>query len=169
MEQIIAGIFVGGDKDYERVASREDFSVVRCCKFGPGGHKQILGYATQAAPDGPNKYWVEKDRLFALNMLDLAEPLKIPFEMVKKALDFAKTERDKGQKILFACNAGKSRGPSVAMMFLRSIGELPHPFMQSEKVFRTLYPKYDPGLGVRQFTRDRWRDLDNIESTNATG
>lgn len=163
MEQVIPGIFVGGDKDYERIAPREDFSAVRCCKYGPGGHKDTLKYTTRAAPDGPNKYWVEKGRLMALNLLDLDDPHYVNLDMIKHALAFAQAERAKGQKVLFACNEGHSRGPSCALMFLRAIGEMPHPFIQSEKVFKTLYSKYEPAQGIRQFARDHWSELNDSE------
>lgn len=168
MEQIINGIYVGGDRDYERVKDRDDFSIVRCCKYGPGGHKDTLQYTTRAAPEGPNKYWVEKGHLIALNLLDLDDPDKIPLEAIKAGLDFAKQQIDKGQKVLFACNEGESRGPTTALLFLRSVGEMPHPFLQSVKVFKTLYHKYEPGLGMKQFARREWGALNDMELKDGT-
>jgi hypothetical protein len=166
MEQIIKNVYVGADRDYDHVKDREDFSVLRCCKYGPGGHKDLLKYTTQAAPEGPTRYWVKKGRVMAMNLLDLDDPNKIPPEMIKAGLDFAKEELAKGQKVLIACNDGGSRGPTCALMFLRSLGDMTHPFMQSEKVFRTLDPKYDPAMGIRQFARDHWNLLNNTELTN---
>ena len=168
MEQIIKGVYVGADRDYDHVKDREDFSILRCCKYGPGGHKELLGYTTRAAPEGPNRYWVKKGRTMALNLLDLDDPHKIPPEMIKAGLTFAKEELAKGQKVLIACNDGGSRGPTTALMFLRAIGDMPHPFMQSEKIFKTLYPKYDPAQGIRQFARDNWNSINDMELDNAS-
>ena len=163
MEQIIKNVYVGADRDYDHVKDREDFSILRCCKYGPGGHKDLLKYTTRSAPEGPNRYWVKQGRVMALNLLDLDDPNKIPPEMIKAGLDFAKEELTKGQKVLIACNEGHSRGPSCALMFLRSIGDMTHPFMQSEKVFKTLYPKYEPEMGIRQYARDHWNKLNDVE------
>lgn len=74
MKQISPNVFVGDDDDYEKVKDNKDWAVVRCAKFGPGGHKDVLGYDTQAAPEGKNKYWVRRSNLLALNLLDLDDP-----------------------------------------------------------------------------------------------
>jgi hypothetical protein len=164
VEQIIDRVFSGGDKDYEKVKDREDFSIIRCAKYGPGGHKDILKYTSRAAPPGKDRYWVrEGDHLLALNMIDSDDPSHFPPEMIRAGLDFAKEEYDKGRQVGFFCNQGESRGPSMALMFLRSIGELPHPFLQSVKVFNTLYPKYEPNAGIKQFCRSHWAEYNDIE------
>lgn len=163
MEQIIHNIFVGDDKDYEAVKGDSEFRIVRCCKYGPGGHQDTLGYHTLAAPDGPDKYWVKARCRFALNLLDLDDHNFVPMDAILLALDYAKAQLLDGKKVLFACNAGHSRGPSTALMFLRSIGEMPSGFMQSEKIFRTLYPKYSPAQGIRQAARDNWDVINRKE------
>jgi hypothetical protein len=158
MKQISPNVFVGDDADYEKVKDSKDWSFVRCCKFGPGGHKDTLGYETQGAPDGKDKYWVRRGNRLALNLLDLDDPNFIDPEMIQKALDFIRDHVDHF-KVLVACNAGMSRGPTMGLMWLRTIGRMPYGFMQSEKHYTNLYRKFDPSPGIEQFARMHWASL----------
>lgn len=160
--EIIDNVYCGGDKEFERVRTQPGWSFLRTAKEGPGGHRQTLGYHTLGAPKGPNYLWVRRRNLMALNILDIDDTdsdIKVPDEAIDKGLAFADERYRAGDKILIACNQGHSRGPSMCMMFLRTIGELPQSFHQAEKIFKTLYPKYDPGRGMRSALRRRWDDL----------
>lgn len=159
MEEIVNRLWVGGDKDYEKLQGRAGWSFLRTCKEGPGGHRAILGYNTLGAPKDKNYLWVRRGNLMALNLLDLDDPNYISEEMIDKGLTFIAERLKAGDKVLVACNAGHSRGPSLAMMYLRSVGELPDSFIRAEKVFRTLYPHYDPAQGIRQFAKSHWHTL----------
>lgn len=158
--EVIDRVYCGGDNEYERVKGNPGWSFLRCCKEGPGGHRQTLGYTTLGAPKGINYLWIRKGHRMALNILDIDDSdLKVPDEAVNKGLEFANERYRAGDKLLIACNEGHTRGPLMCMAFLRTIGELPQEFTQAEKVFRTLYPKYDPGRGVRSDIRKRWDGL----------
>ncbi len=87
----------------------------------------------------------------------------IPFECITYALNYIKKQLDAGFHTLVACNSGHSRGPSTGLAFLRSIGEMPHNFHMSERIYRTIYNKYDPGQGMRQKLRTHWSELENME------
>jgi hypothetical protein len=156
-------VWIGDDNDYLKIATNPKWRSCRMCKFGPGGHKETLGYQTQAAPKGKNYLHVEKDNRVAINILDMDDPNMIPWECIKYAIDYAKANLDEGYNILIACNSGHSRGPTTGLLFLRSIGDLPYHFVKAEHVYKTLYPKYDPGMGMRQVARMHWYELDNRE------
>lgn len=47
----------------------------------------------------------------------------------------------------------------MALMFMRRIGELPDGFRNGYRIFKTLYPKYDPGQGLLQFTKSHYNAL----------
>src|ERR1022692_3136927 len=164
MEETYKNIYVGDDTDYEKIKDNPEFKSCRMCKFGPGGHKETLGYDSNAAPKGKNYLFVEAKNRIAINIIDMDDPNMIPFECIKLALDYAKRQWDAGYKILIACNRGHSRGPSTGLAFLRSIGDMPHNFHMSERIYHTLYRKYDPGQGMRQKLRTHWTELDNMET-----
>lgn len=156
MEHIIGNLHVGDDADYEKWKDRKGWAFLRCCKEGPGGHRDTVGYSTLGAPKGPEYLAAVSGNRMALNFIDANDPNFVPVEMVRKGLSFLGKKLSEGDKVLVACNMGHSRGPTTAMLYLRSVGELEGNFIASERIFRTLYPRYSPGIGVRQFARSNW-------------
>jgi hypothetical protein len=163
MNQVYRDIYVGDDEDFEKVKGKEDWSIVRACKEGPGGHREAIGYHTQGAPKGPDYLFVKKKNLLSLNLIDVDNPDFIPDELIEEALKFIKDERAKDRKVLIACNAGVSRSPSIALLYLYVEGKLPRPYPQAVRMFRKLYPKYDPSAGIHIFTR---RKISQIRANN---
>jgi protein-tyrosine phosphatase len=161
MEKVLNGMWVGGDTDYNKLKNRPEFSFLRCCKDGPGGHKETVGYNTRSAPKGPEYLAAVRGHRMALNYIDNDDPNYIPEEMIKKGLRFIDAQLASGRKILVACNAGHSRGPTMAMLYMRSIGELPYNFVQAQRIFHGLYSHYDPDIGVHTFARQHWGMFEN--------
>lgn len=163
MQEIYTHLYVGDDSDYEKIKDNSDWRSARMCKFGPGGHKESLGYTSMAAPKGKNYLSVIKDNRLAVNIIDMEDPNMIPFDCIKVALDYIKEQLVKGKKVLVACNSGHSRGPSTGLAFLRSIGDMPHHFVKAENIYKVIYTKYDPGMGIRQVLKDHWDELKDRE------
>lgn len=159
MHEIIDKLWTGDDTDYLRVKDKPGWSILRCCKEGVGGHRETVGYTTPAAPKGNDYLAAKKGDRMALNFIDPHDPNFIPRAMIDKGLEYINTRLKAGDKVLVACNQGQSRGPTTAMLYLRSIGDLTGSFIESERKFRTLCPDYDPGIGVRQFARSNWDSL----------
>lgn len=156
MEHIIGRLYVGDDSDYLKVKDKSEWSVLRCCKYGAGGHQDTLGYHSLGAPKGKDYLSVDQRGRRALNFIDPHDPNLIPIEMIVKGLEFIDKCLAMGDKVLVACNAGHSRGPTTTLLYLRAIGELTGNFVSSEHVFRTLYPQYEPGEGMRTFAKANW-------------
>ena len=149
-------LFVGSDADYNAAVNR-GFAVLSACKDGDHGHRSMLDYHTMAAPEGSKYLHVEKGQHMALNLIDSDDPEFIPEEVIESGLVFIHKHIKAGGRVLVHCNAGLSRSPTLAMIFLRTIGELPQSFTTSEKVFRSLYPAYTPAHGIRAFARVNWK------------
>lgn len=158
MHEVIKRIWVG-DQDDAPKAFDKNFAVCSVVKEGPVGHRSVLKYTTLAAPHDENYYYVIRGKHFAGNLLDLDDPDFTPSEVINPALEFIKKHYDSGDDILIHCERGHSRGPSVCLMFLKTISEMPYPFVRAEKIFRTLYPKYDPASGIRSYAREHWKEL----------
>lgn len=161
MEQIIKGLWLGSDDDVAE-AKRRGYARLCCCKEGPDSHRSMLGYTTLGAPKGPEYLSARRGDVMALNLIDVDNPDLIPDAVLDAGLRFIKEMQDKGKKILVHCNAGMSRGPTTTMMYLRAVGELPYGFVRAQKVFRTLYDKYDPGIAMEAHSRTRWEELPNF-------
>ena len=158
MEQVIPHLYVGGDKDVPE-AKKRGYARLTAAKDGIDGHREILGYTTRGAPKGPNYLFARKGDHAAMNLIDTDDPEFISEKMLLEGIAFAQEMFSKGKTILIHCNAGHSRGPTTAMMFMRSIGELPQPFNRAKKIFKTLYPPYDPGHGMEYMARKMWNEI----------
>jgi hypothetical protein len=160
VEEIIPRLYVG-DREGQPEAERRGYSILAACKDGsPDCHRAVLGYTTLGAPKDANYYFYRSDaKHMALNLIDVDDPDMIPHEAVDAGLRFMKERYDAGDHVLSHCIAGHSRGPTMMLAFLRTIGEMPSSFLASEHKFRALYPEYDPGRGLRTHVRTRWNDL----------
>lgn len=159
-------LYVGDDTD-DQEASKKGYAILSACKDGPWGHRAALRYTTMGAPKGDHYFHATRGKRMVLNLLDLEDPEFIKEDVIFPALKFINKHLKAGDKVLVHCNAGHSRGPTIGMMFLRTIRELPGGFLTSEKVFRALYPKYDPKAGMRTFAREHWQQLkDNFYGTD---
>lgn len=160
LHEIIPRLYVG-DQEALPKAEERGYSILAACKDGsPDCHRAVLGYETLGAPKDKNYYFVRPDkRHMALNLIDSDDPEFIPREVVDAGLRFMKEQYDAGKTVLSHCIAGHSRGPTMMLMFLRAIGEMPEGFVLAEKKFRALYPPYDPAVGMRSHAHERWREL----------
>ena len=100
MERIVLKLYVEWDSDYLLIKDKDDWETIRCCKFGPASHKEILKYTTQAAPEGKHQYWVKKGRVFAINLLDLADHNYLPWDAIKLGIETAKNSLNAGRHVL---------------------------------------------------------------------
>ena len=158
--EVIDRLYVG-DEEAVPQAEKRGMSILAACKDGSiDCHRAVLGYTTLGAPKDRNYYFVQKDsKHMALNLIDTDDVSFIPDTVINAGLGFLKEQYAAGKKVFSHCVAGHSRGPTMAMMFMRAIGELPHGFQTSEKVFKTLYSPYSPGRGMREYARERWAEL----------
>src|SRR6266436_350333 len=163
LHEIIDRLYVG-DEEALPTAEKRGYSVLAACKDGsPDCHRAVLGYTTLGAPKDKNYYFFQSDkRHMALNLIDTENPEMIPREVTDAGLRFMKEQYDAGKTILSHCIAGHSRGPTMMLAFLRTIGEMPESFASAERKFRTLYPPYDPGVGIRSHIHERWRELEHF-------
>jgi hypothetical protein len=160
MEQVISNLYVGGDKDVPE-AKKRGYARLACTKDGIDSHRSMLGYTTMGAPKGDEYLYARRGDVMALNLIDVDDPEMIPDKLIDAGVEFIAEMLKAGKKILVHCNAGHSRGPTMAMMGMRAIGELPQPFNRAKHIFKTLYPPYDPGHGMEYKAREHWLELEN--------
>ena len=158
MENIIRGLYIGSDKDVPTAKARM-YARLCACKDGEDSHRSMLEYTTMSAPEGKNYLTVRDGDVMALNLIDVDDPEMIPDKVLDEGLMFIREMQEKGRILLVHCNAGHSRSATLVLMYLRAIGEMSDSFLAAEKKFRTIYPPYDPGVGMRSHARMRWKTL----------
>lgn len=127
-------------------------------------HRDALGYTGRGAPpDDPEYLVARRGNELMLNLVDMAsfkEQYTNPiFEAAFEAID--KAIIHDGKKVLVHCNEGKSRAPTIALLWLGMDDRVPEfqslPFDAARAQFtQTLYPEYEPGAGVEAYARARW-------------
>jgi hypothetical protein len=157
MIEVAKNVFVGDDAAYEygwKVA--DNWAHIRCCK--EKGHRQFVGYTTRGCPrDDPEYYYAMRDNAIALNMVDVDSPEFFDKSMMQMGIAFAIEHSYK--KLLFSCNKGESRAPSMAMLYLAIIGRIPQSsFLEAEDAFKKLYPAYNPKNGIRTYLKMNWKE-----------
>lgn len=141
IKKVLDRIYVGSD-DGVAEAKRRGMSRVCCCKDGPDGHRALLGYTTLGAPHTSEYLFAQRGNVGAMNIIDNGDETMIADSMIFDALRFAKREYDAGRTLFFHCNHGFERGPTMAMMFLRAIGEINPTLIGAKRVFGQLYPDF---------------------------
>lgn len=156
MEDVYPRLYVGGDTDYLKLKDQPGWAFVRACKEGPGGHRQTVGYTTRGAPKNNEYYFAERDNRLALNLIDSLDPAFIHDPPIEAALQYIDKQLQNGFKVLVACNQGISRGPSIAMMYLGMIHDLPSNFREAYRVFKVLYHRFDPTQGMEFYLKHKY-------------
>lgn len=138
MVEVYPNLFVGNQGDCKKM----DY-IVHACKTC---HKKVLGYKTPAAPK--NEYYLSttKDSQLYLNLID-ADYNYIPKQILMESIEYI--GKNIGNKVLVHCDLGVSRSPSIAFMYMMSIG-----FPFDMDYFRFIYPNYNPNSGMLQHVKD---------------
>lgn len=121
MIEVHENLFIGNEKDFENnVKQKDGWAVVQACK--EPYHREAIGYSGRSVSPEHEEYLVARrgDRLI-LNMVDVENPNFFDEGMIEEALDFVGQQLDKGNKVLIHCNQGKSRSPSLGLLFLATV------------------------------------------------
>ncbi len=166
MKRVASRLYVGSQADLEALDAQgtSDWPVLLAAK--EPYHREFAGYTTRAAPDGPTRLWVFKDRRLALNLIDGPDPKYVTKAMIDVAISYLDDwlgepggkDRPKlgdTENLLIACNQGGSRAPTLAMLYLAPT--LPANFEDAYAKFREdAYPELDAANGIREFARIHW-------------
>ena len=153
MKEIYKNLWVGNEDDVVK-AREKGYAIVSACKDGVSSHRQLLGYTSMGAPRSSSEYLVarRKSHLY-LNLIDGDDPSFIPDKLIDDALSFISEHLEKNKPVLVHCVEGKSRGPSIALLWLVLNGLLP--FEGAFRKFKQLYPDYSPSAGIKIYTKQR--------------
>lgn len=116
--------------------------------------------------DDPRYLWADspnQDGDLYLNLIDPPVPL---FQLASftKALDWL-DEHASDEQVLIHCNAGLSRAPSIALVWMdkrhsRNVrAENLSSFALARHYFTELYPTYAPGAGIVTWLSEHWAEI----------
>lgn len=153
MIEIHPNLYIGNENDYEsKVRSKMGWCVVHACK--DPYHRQALGYTGRAAQKEHPEYLIaRRDNRLILNLVDAPDPAYIPGEIIDAALDYIDSNLKAGNRVLVHCNEGRSRSAGIGLLYLTKYTDQfkRKDFIQSEAMFRLIYPPYNPKSGIRGY------------------
>lgn len=156
-------LFVGNQEDEKAITNPDEWAIIHAAK--EPYHREALGYTGRSAPKDHPEYLMAyrpclntlpKNRLI-LNLVDVEDPKYVHPSIMRAAMWFI----DQNAHVLVHCNQGASRSPTIAMLYLHSIGKLPLIFEAAEAAFKEIYPPYCPGKGMRGFAQAHWEEYRN--------
>lgn len=159
MKNVYGNLYVGSGEDFEKLKNEPDWFFVQAAK--EPWHRQALGYTGRSAPKEHKEYLIaERGNRLILNMVDTDSPDYFSIGTFKRATAFIDAALTSGKKVLVHCNQGESRGPSVALVYLESIGVLGNSnAKQAVQQFLEIYPAYRPKNGIATFLEKEWENL----------
>lgn len=153
MTEVYPNLFVGSDEDFKNWSH----TTLHCAK--EPWHRRAVGYTTRGAPQGPEYLVARRDQEVFLNLIDGGDLKFIDNSMICFGLNFITEVLEEPNPILVHCNEGKSRAPSIALLWLhRNDERFDVPLIVAEYEFRKLYRNYLPKKGIHDFIKAHWND-----------
>jgi hypothetical protein len=156
MIEVHPRLFVGDERDEQRIRGLPGWFVVHACK--EPYHRQALGYSGRAALKHHPEYLIARrpGRLI-LNLVDVADVNYVPPQIVDAALDAIRDNISTSQ-VLVHCNQGQSRSPTLAFLYLaRDVGAFRNLSVEdAAAAFTQVYPAYAPAPGMAGYVRLNW-------------
>ena len=134
-----------------------EWAVVHACKSPC--HQRAVGYKGNLDSSHPNYLVLQSGNNLYLNMIDPPVPLFKP-ALFTEAMWFAKQHWDAGRAVLFHCNQGLSRAPSLALLYLAKVRRVlsGDTYEAARSDFERLYEFYEPGKGIANYLKENWND-----------
>lgn len=162
IEQVFERIFIA---DMEGCRTHVATTKIHACKSPC--HQQAVGYTGSLHPDHLHYlHFTVHDKFLGenalyLNIIDPHPPL-FKQESFDIFLRYTQAAYDNGQDIIIHCNQGRSRAPTLALLFaakrLKAITD--ESFDAARAEFEKIYPEYAPGKGIETWMQKNWEKVE---------
>ena len=158
MIKVLENLYIANQKEYEMTAlSESEYSVLLAAK--EPFHREALGYTGRAASkEDPEYLMAKRDNKLILNLVDAPKAEFFDSLLVHTGVMFIEDEISKGKKVVVVCNQGESRSASLTLLYLLKCGIINGDTLEDVEVeFLRLYPRYNPGKGIREFMKKNFK------------
>lgn len=164
MIEVMPQLFVGTvDESISLVLNQAEWSIVNTS----GKYHKIMHNWKKADPEDKCYILHSEPSVISINWVDAADPSYFNYngegvENVKQILKFIESSIEVYKKVLVCCDKGKSRSPSIAMMYMAFSGKFDNDAFEYESAkerFSTVYPLYNPGIGIETFLKEHWKEI----------
>ncbi len=156
MREIRDHLYIGSNRACRDGTSQR--AVVHACKRPC--YQGAIGREGTLPHDHPDHHAIAESHDLYLNLRDRMQP-RFSMEVFEAFFRFTVQQWAAERELLLHCNAGRSRSPSLGLLFLAGITEdIPNDtFIQAANAYAALDPKARPGPGLRYYLRDHWGAL----------
>ena len=159
MIEIYKNIYVGDENSYYSIFDKEDWAILHCCKHP--FHCQFVGYSGNLPSTHEDYALKRKGNEMALNLVDMhffsENYLDFNKDMFEQAFSFLDEYYKNGKRIYIHCNEGKSRSPSLGMLYMARLGGFDYAdFENSLEKFKKIYPTYEPKKNIFETVKRLW-------------
>lgn len=156
MREVHPGVFV--ESEYACCRGTLELAVVHGCKHPC--HRRAVGYSGNLSSSHPYYLYRSDEFDLYLNIIDPSTPL-FKVELFSAALQFSRKHAEQGRPLLFHCNQGESRAPSLALLHLaKNLGVITaSSYELATDDFIRLCPWYRPGQGIQRFLSENWDEF----------
>ncbi|MBF0472584.1 MAG: dual specificity protein phosphatase family protein [Nitrospirae bacterium] len=144
---------MGDNSDCQNTKS--NYAVIHACKTC---HQKTLGYQSRLHQTDPNYLIYEIEDNLYLNIVDMPTEQKAIYihPIMKKSIKFINKHIDT-KNILIHCNHGKSRSPSIALVYLAHKNIIfNNAFDEAKNNFIDIFPNYLPNTGIELYLQKNW-------------
>ena len=146
--EVTPGLFVCGDDEAAPFIRGKDYP----------WHRQMVGYKTKSAPEGPERLFARRGNHMALNLIDVRQlgpggHAYAPAEVFRVAFEFISERMASGDHVLVHCNKGESRSPTIALLWMLQ-NDLLSPDAPLP-MFEQLYRNFLPSEGMKAYIREQ--------------
>lgn len=162
MKEIVSNLYVGNQSDFENEDfNNDEWSHLLVAK--EPWHRQAVGYTGRACDKLHPEYLLAKrNNKLILNLIDAPKSIFFNKNLIDTGLQFIEDELDKGKKVSSHCNEGMSRSPSIILLYLVKHNLIEGDTLEDvEAEFLKIYPKYNPGTGMRGFVEENFKEYRN--------
>ena len=144
LQKVSSNLFIGDIESCKRISHSD--CIIHATK-NPCFTRMMGG---KVEKDNPNYLYYETEKDLYLNIIDSDEPLfyKATFD---KALEFIGKHIFEN-KVILHCNEGRSRSPSIAMLYLFHNLE----YREAQNRMLDIYNDYNPSMGIDEWLGWNW-------------
>lgn len=156
MREVYKNTFVGDVSDCREGVG--EWSIIHACKYPC--HRNAVGYKKKISPTHLNYLVLRQGQNLYLNIIDPDEPLFMK-PLFIETLCFCNDYSQSDRKLLFHCNKGDSRAPSLALLHLsKNLNIINDSSYEAAAIeYKKLDPFYKPGLGIQTYLGQHWNEL----------
>ena len=156
MKEVAGALYVGGAEGADFAEAMDGAAVLRLCD-----EEQFADVLRDRGMSEAQLDVIDEPMALYMKLENASTPGVYSVERFREAVRFISAHRAGGAGVVVYGKNGKSRAPSIAMLYLVAQGDIPgSTFAEATDAFKAeRYEDYDPSFGLARFLSERWSEI----------